>query len=50
MRTNLNEQFIAWLGDQGADVMTEVDNGGHELRNSELIAVSSLFSTNRGAS
>ena len=46
----MSEQFIAWLTDQGADVTTDLHDGGHELRNSELIAVSSLFGTDRGAS
>ncbi len=39
----MSEQLIAWLTDQGADVQTEIHDGGHELRNAELIAVSSLF-------
>lgn len=45
----MSEQFITWLGDQGADVATDVHDGGHELRNSELMAVASLFNGERGA-
>lgn len=39
----MSERLIAWLSDQGADVMTEVHEGGHELRNSELTALQAFF-------
>lgn len=37
------EALIAWLEAAGADVTTEVHDGGHELRNSELTALVKLF-------
>lgn len=40
----MSEQLIAWLKDQGADVHTDIHDGGHELRNSELTALHHLFS------
>ncbi len=45
----MSERVITWLSGQGADVQTDVHDGGHELRNSELLALSSLFSGQRGA-
>ena len=40
---HMSETLIAWLQDQGADVVTELHDGGHELRNSELTALQSFF-------
>ncbi|WP_147113251.1 alpha/beta hydrolase [Tateyamaria sp. syn59] len=39
----MSEQLIAWLKAQGADVQTDVHDGGHELRNTELTALTRLF-------
>ena len=39
----MSEQLIAWLQTQGADVHTDVHDGGHELRNTELTALTRLF-------
>lgn len=39
----MSESLIAWLEDAGADVTTEVHEGGHELRNTELTALAGLF-------
>ncbi|MEL6120568.1 MAG: alpha/beta hydrolase [Pseudomonadota bacterium] len=40
----MTQTLISWLSEQGADVETEVHDGGHELRNSELTALQSFFS------
>ncbi|MEL6646169.1 MAG: alpha/beta hydrolase [Pseudomonadota bacterium] len=39
----MSERLIAWLSEQGADVTTEIHDGGHELRNSELTALRAFF-------
>ena len=39
----MSAQLIAWLQTQGADVQTDVHDGGHELRNTELTALTRLF-------
>ena len=39
----MSEQLIAWLETQGVDVQTDVHDGGHELRNTELTALTRLF-------
>ncbi|MEL6990255.1 MAG: alpha/beta hydrolase [Pseudomonadota bacterium] len=41
---HMTQTLISWLSEQGADVETEVHDGGHELRNSELTALQSFFS------
>ncbi len=38
-----SEELIEWLTAQGVDIRTEVHNGGHELRNTELTALMALF-------
>lgn len=38
-----SEAFLAWLQSQGADVSTDVHDGGHELRNSEITALTTLL-------
>jgi len=35
----LTQQLIAWFGDQGAKVTTEIHDGGHELRPGEVTAL-----------
>ncbi len=40
---HMSEALIAWLKDQGAEVETEVHEGGHELRNSELTALQTFL-------
>ena len=40
---HMSETLIAWLQDQGVGVVTELHDGGHELRNSELTALQSFF-------
>jgi len=39
----LSEQLIDWLTENGAEVATEVHDGGHELRNTELTALAAHF-------
>ena len=39
----MSEQLIAWLKAEGADVHTDVHDGGHELRNTELTALTRLL-------
>ncbi|MEL6957868.1 MAG: alpha/beta hydrolase [Pseudomonadota bacterium] len=39
----MSEQLIAWLTDQKAEVKTEIHEGGHELRNSEIAALGAFF-------
>lgn len=39
----MSEQLINWLSVQGAKVATDIHDGGHELRNSEVAALSTLF-------
>ncbi|WP_417720686.1 alpha/beta hydrolase [Salipiger sp.] len=39
----LSERLIAWFREQGADVATEIHDGGHELRASEATALATLF-------
>jgi phospholipase/carboxylesterase len=39
----MSRHFIAWLEAAGAHVMTEIHDGGHELRQSELEALAVLF-------
>lgn len=38
-----SQSLIAWLKAADADVATDVHDGGHELRNSELTALATLF-------
>ncbi|MEM6610568.1 MAG: alpha/beta hydrolase [Pseudomonadota bacterium] len=40
---HMSEALIAWLTEQGVDVVTERHDGGHELRNNELTALQSFF-------
>ena len=39
----LSERLITWLGAQGANVTTEIHDGGHELRQGELSALTAFF-------
>ncbi len=39
-----SEDLIGWLQSQGARVESEVHDGGHALRNTELTALAALFS------
>ena len=39
----MSERLIDWLRSAEADVHAEVHDGGHELRNTELTALTSLF-------
>ncbi|MEO0910384.1 MAG: alpha/beta hydrolase [Pseudomonadota bacterium] len=39
----LSEKLIAWFTDQGADVVTDIHSGGHELRQSEISELGRLF-------
>ena len=38
-----SEKLIGWFTDQGATVTTEVHDGGHELRQTEVAALATLF-------
>ena len=40
---HMSETLISWLEGQGADFETELHDGGHELRNSELTALQAFF-------
>ena len=40
----MSQQLIDWLHSEGAEVQTEVHDGGHELRNAELTALAAFFS------
>ena len=40
----LTERLIGWYAEQGAEVATEVHDGGHDLRQPELLALQALFS------
>ena len=40
-------RLIEWLETAGADVQTDVHDGGHELRNSELQALAAFFSVSQ---
>lgn len=42
----MSEKLIDGLRNAGADVHEEVHNGGHELRNSELTALTALYANN----
>nr|WP_102225712.1 alpha/beta hydrolase [Acidimangrovimonas sediminis] len=39
----LSARLIDWFGAQGAEVATEVHDGGHEIRQAELTALAALF-------
>lgn len=39
----MSESLIQWFRDQGAEVITDVHEGGHELRQSELQALSTFL-------
>lgn len=39
----LSARLIDWFGAQGAEVATEVHDGGHEMRQAELTALAALF-------
>ena len=39
----MSEALIAWLMSKGADVHTEVHEGGHELRQTEIDALATFF-------
>ena len=41
----MTEKLIDWYGDQGAKVTTEVHEGGHDLRQQELVALRALLSS-----
>ncbi len=41
----LTERLIGWYAEQGAEVATEVHDGGHEVRQSELVALQRLVTT-----
>jgi len=41
----MSEALIAWLQAAGAEVHTEVHDGGHELRNTELTALARLLNS-----
>ncbi len=45
----MSQSLIDWLNDAGVDVETSVHEGGHELRNTELIALKSLFDEDAGS-
>lgn len=47
---SMSEQLISWLQANGADVRTDIHDGGHELRNSELTALHALFNSSIRAS
>lgn len=36
--------LVDWYADQGAEVATEIHDGGHELRQPELLALQTLVS------
>ncbi len=39
----MSERLIGWFGAQGAEVSTEIHEGGHELRPAEATALAALF-------
>lgn len=39
----MSERFATWLDENGADVVLDAHDGGHELRNTELTALQALF-------
>ena len=39
----LTERLLAWVQAQGADVTFEIHGGGHELRQTEVIALRDFF-------
>ena len=39
----LSEALIGWFSAQGAEVTTEVHDGGHDLRQPEIAALAALF-------
>ena len=39
----LTEGLLAWLVDSGADVRTEIHDGGHEIRHGEIAALAELL-------
>ncbi len=41
----LSQQLIDWFATQGAQVTTEVHDGGHELRQPELLALQTLLAS-----
>ncbi|MCV3271175.1 alpha/beta hydrolase [Roseobacter sinensis] len=43
----LTERLVDWFEAQGAEVRTEIHEGGHELRPAELVALKALFSTQK---
>ena len=40
-----SEKLIGWFNDQGATVTAEVHDGGHDLRQSEIAALATLFAS-----
>ncbi len=44
----MTERLISWLSEHGAEVTSDVHEGGHELRNSELTALAAHFNGNVG--
>lgn len=40
----LTERLIGWYTEQDAEVVTEIHDGGHDLRQPELLALQALFS------
>ncbi len=42
---SLSQQLIDWFAAQGAQVSTEVHDGGHELRQPELLALQTLMTS-----
>lgn len=41
----LTEGLLMWLSDSGADVRTEIQDGGHEVRQGEIAALAELLTT-----